>query len=116
AETGHLVLATIHTTSAAKAVHRMIDAFPGDEKTVMRALLSESLQAVITQTLLRKAGGGRMAAFEIMICTPGIRNLIRENKIAQIYSSIQTSQNLGMQTLEQHVTKLMESNSLEEII
>lgn len=116
AETGHLVLATLHTTSAAKAVHRMIDAFPGDEKTVMRDLLSESLQAVITQTLLRKAGGGRMAAFEIMICTPAIRNLIRENKIAQIYSSIQTSQNLGMQTLEQHVTKLMESNSLEEII
>lgn len=109
AETGHLVFATLHTNSSAKALNRIIDVFPGDEKTVIRTMLSESLQAVITQALLKKTGGGRIAAFEIMLCTPAIRNLIRENKIAQIYSVIQTGQNMGMQTLEQHVRKLVSS-------
>lgn len=114
AETGHLVIATLHTDSATKAVNRIIDVFPGEEKLTIRTLLSESLQAVIAQSLLRKNGGGRIAACEIMICTPAIRNLIRENKIAQIYSSIQTGQTVGMQTLEQHLVKLRAAGIVAE--
>ncbi len=101
AETGHLVFATLHTSSAAKTVDRIVDVFPAEEKEMVRAMLSESMRAVISQALLKKIGGGRVAAHEIMIGTPAIRNLIRENKIAQMYSSIQTSQALGMQTLDQ---------------
>ena len=101
AETGHLVFGTLHTTSAAKTIDRVVDVFPAAEKAMVRSMLSESLQAVISQTLLKKQGGGRVAAHEIMIGTPAIRNLIREDKIAQMYSAIQTGASLGMQTLDQ---------------
>src|SRR6187549_2506402 len=103
AETGHLVFGTLHTSSAAKTIDRIIDVFPGDEKEMVRAMLSESLQAVISQTLLKKVGGGRVAVHEIMVGVPAIRNLIREDKVAQMYSSIQTGQNVGMQTLDQNL-------------
>ena len=107
AETGHLVFATLHTTSAAKTIDRIVDVFPAAEKDMVRAMLSESLRAVIAQTLLKKVNGGRVAAHEIMIATPAIRNLIRENKIAQMYSSIQTGQAKGMQTLDQCLINLV---------
>ena len=100
AETGHLVFGTLHTTSAAKTIDRVVDVFPGEEKSMVRSMLSESLQAVISQTLLKKIGGGRVAAHEIMLGTPAIRNLIREDKVAQMYSAIQTGGSLGMQTLD----------------
>lgn len=101
AETGHLVFGTLHTSSAAKTIDRIVDVFPAAEKDMIRAMLSESLRSVISQTLLKRNGGGRVAAHEIMIGTPAIRNLIRENKIAQMYSAIQTGQRDGMQTLDQ---------------
>ena len=107
AETGHLVFATLHTTSAAKTIDRIVDVFPAGEKEMVRSMLSESLRAVIAQTLLKKVSGGRVAAHEIMIATPAIRNLIRENKIAQMYSSIQTGQAKGMQTLDQCLLNLV---------
>jgi twitching motility protein PilT len=108
AETGHLVFGTVHTTSAAKTIDRLIDVFPGTEKEMVRSMLSESLRAVISQTLLKKIGGGRVAAHEIMICTAAIRNLIRESKIAQMYSVIQTGQTLGMQTLDQCLQSMVQ--------
>ncbi|MBL4670699.1 MAG: type IV pilus twitching motility protein PilT [Arenicella sp.] len=101
AETGHLVLATLHTTSAPKTVDRIVDVFPGEEKSMVRSMLSESIQAVVAQTLIKKIGGGRVAAHEIMVGTSAIRNLIREDKVAQMYSMIQTGQAYGMQTLDQ---------------
>ncbi|QGU33859.1 type IV pilus twitching motility protein PilT [Thermochromatium tepidum] len=107
AETGHLVFGTLHTTSAAKTVVRIIDVFPAAEKDMVRAMLSESLRAVISQTLLKRTGGGRIAAHEIMIGTPAIRNLIREAKVAQMYSAIQTGQAHGMQTLDQNLKELL---------
>jgi twitching motility protein PilT len=107
AETGHLVFGTLHTSSAAKTIDRVVDVFPADEKDMVRAMLSESLRAVISQTLLKKQGGGRVAAHEIMIGTPAIRNLIRENKIAQMYSAIQTGQQYGMKTLDQDLQRLV---------
>ncbi len=107
AETGHLVFGTLHTTSAAKTIDRIIDVFPAAEKDMVRAMLSESLRAVISQTLLKRIGGGRIAAHEIMIGTPAIRNLIRENKVAQMYSAIQTGQAYGMQTLDQCLKDLV---------
>ncbi len=107
AETGHLVFGTLHTSSAAKTIDRIIDVFPAAEKDMVRAMLSESLRAVISQTLIKKIGGGRVAAHEIMIGTPAIRNLIREGKIAQMYSAIQTGQSIGMQTLDQGLTELV---------
>ncbi len=110
AETGHLVFGTLHTSSAAKTIDRIVDVFPADEKDMVRAMLSESLKAVISQTLLKKQGGGRVAAHEIMIGTPAIRNLIRENKIAQMYSAIQTGQQFGMQTLDQNLQQLVQKN------
>ena len=100
AETGHLVFATLHTSSAAKTIDRVVDVFPAAEKSMVRSMLSESLQAVIAQTLLKKEGGGRVAAHEIMLGTPAIRNLIREDKTAQMYSAMQTGGALGMQTLD----------------
>ena len=103
AETGHLVFGTLHTSSAAKTIDRIVDVFPAAEKDMVRSMISESLRAVISQTLLKKIGGGRVAAHEIMIGTPAIRNLIRENKIAQMYSAIQTGQQHGMQTLDQNL-------------
>lgn len=108
AETGHLVFGTLHTTSAAKTIDRVVDVFPAEEKSMVRSMLSESLQAVISQTLMKKMGGGRIAAHEIMIGTSAIRNLIREDKIAQMYSSIQTGGSLGMQTLDQCLEKLLQ--------
>ena len=111
AETGHLVFGTLHTSSAAKTVDRIIDVFPAEEKEMVRAMLSESLRAVISQTLLKtKDGSGRVAAHEIMIGTPAIRNLIRENKVAQMYSAIQTGQTFGMQTLDQNLQDLVRRN------
>jgi twitching motility protein PilT len=111
AETGHLVFGTLHTSSAAKTIDRIVDVFPSDEKEMVRAMLSESLQAVISQSLLKtKDGSGRVAAHEIMLGTPAIRNLIRESKIAQMYSAIQTGSNLGMQTLDQNLTDLVRRN------
>ncbi len=110
AETGHLVFGTLHTSSAAKTIDRIDDVFPAEEKDMVRAMLSESLRAVISQSLLKKVGGGRVAAHEIMIGTPAIRNLIRENKIAQMYSAIQTGQQYGMQTLDQCLQGLVAKN------
>ena len=101
AETGHLVFGTLHTSSAAKTIDRIIDVFPAAEKAMVRSMLSESLRAVISQSLLKKVGGGRVAAHEIMLGNPAIRNLIREDKVAQMYSAIQTGQREGMQTLDQ---------------
>ena len=101
AETGHLVFGTLHTTSAAKTMDRIIDVFPAAEKDMVRSMLSESLMAVISQTLMKKVGGGRVAAHEIMIGTSAIRNLIREDKVAQMYSAIQTGGAIGMQTMDQ---------------
>src|SRR5213595_3957013 len=111
AETGHLVFGTLHSSSASKTIDRIIDVFPAAEKEMVRAMLSESLVSVIAQTLLKtKDGQGRLAAHEIMIGTPAIRNLIRENKIAQMYSAIQTGQNIGMQTLDQCLVELVRRN------
>ena len=111
AETGHLVFGTLHTSSAAKTVDRIVDVFPAAEKEMVRSMLSESLRAVISQTLCKtKDEQGRVAAHEIMIGTPAIRNLIRENKIAQMYSAIQTGQNVGMQTLDQNLQDLVRRN------
>jgi twitching motility protein PilT len=107
AETGHLVFGTLHTTSASKTIDRVIDVFPAAEKTMVRSMLSESLRAVIAQTLLKKVGGGRIAAWEIMIGTPAIRNLIREDKVAQMYSAIQTGNAVGMTTLDQYLTDIL---------
>ena len=108
AETGHLVFATLHTNSAAKAIDRIIDVFPAGEKDMIRGMLSESLQAVISQTLLKKIEGGRVAAYEIMVGTAAIRNLIREAKVAQMYSAIQTGRKDGMQTLDQSLKELVD--------
>ena len=110
AETGHLVFGTLHTSSAAKTIDRIVDVFPAAEKEMIRAMLSESLRAVIAQSLLKKIGGGRVAAHEIMLGTLAIRNLIRENKIAQMYSAIQTGGQHGMQTLDQNLQELVRKN------
>ena len=115
AETGHLVFGTLHTTSAPKTIDRIIDVFPGEEKDMIRSMLSESLRAVISQTLIKKVGGGRVAAHEIMLATPAIRNLIREDKIAQMYSSIQTGASQGMQTMDQCLTNLVNRGIITHI-
>ena len=108
AETGHLVFGTLHTTSAAKTIDRVVDVFPAAEKAMVRSMLSESLRAVISQSLLKKIGGGRVAANEIMIGTPAIRNLIREDKVAQMYSAIQTGAGHGMVTMDQCLQKMVQ--------
>ncbi len=113
AETGHLVFGTLHTSSAAKTIDRVVDVFPAAEKDMVRAMLSESLRAVISQALLKKKGGGRVAAHEIMIGTPAIRNLIRENKIAQMYSAIQTGAQFGMKTLDQDLERLIKEGLVD---
>src|SRR5947207_69798 len=111
AETGHLVCGTLHTSSAAKTIDRVVAVFPAAEKDMIRAMISESIRAIISQTLLKtKDGTGRVAAHEIMIGTPAIRNLIRENKIAQMYSAIQTGRQIGMQTLDQNLQQLVQRN------
>jgi len=115
AETGHLVFGTLHTSSAAKTIDRIIDVFPAAEKDMVRSMLSESLRAVISQSLLKKTGGGRIAAHEIMIGTPAIRNLIREDKVAQMYSAIQTGQAVGMQTLDQNLQELVQRGLISRI-
>jgi twitching motility protein PilT len=112
AETGHLVFGTLHTTSAAKTIDRVVDVFPAQEKEMVRSMLSESLQAVVSQALLKKVSGGRIAAHEIMIGTPAIRNLIREGKVAQMYSAIQTGANVGMQTMDQCLEGLLQKNQI----
>ena len=113
AETGHLVFGTLHTSSAAKTIDRIIDVFPGEEKQLVRSMLSESLRAVIAQTLLKKIAGGRIAAHEILVATSAVKNLIREDKIAQIYSSIQTGAQYGMQTLDQCLQKLVSQGLID---
>jgi twitching motility protein PilT len=106
-----LVFGTLHTSSAAKTIDRIVDVFPAAEKEMVRSMLSESIRAIISQTLLKtKDGSGRVAAHEIMIGTPAIRNLIRENKVAQMYSAIQTGRQLGMQTLDQNLQELVQRN------
>jgi len=114
AETGHMVFGTLHTSSAAKTIDRIVDVFPAAEKDMVRSMLSESLRAVISQTLMKRVGGGRVAAHEIMIGIPAIRNLIRENKIAQMYSAIQTGQQYGMQTLDQNLKQLVEKGQVSK--
>jgi len=115
AETGHLVFGTLHTSSAAKTIDRIIDVFPAGEKPMVRSMLSESLRAVISQSLLKKVGGGRVAAHEIMVAIPAIRNLIREDKVAQMYSAIQTGQTYGMQTLDQCLQDLVKRGLITRI-
>jgi twitching motility protein PilT len=113
AETGHLVLGTLHSSTAAKTINRIIDVFPEDAKAMVRTMLAESLEAVISQSLIKtKDGSGRVAAHEIMLGNPAIRNLIRENKIAQMYSSIQTGQAMGMQTMDQSLEALVKSGKI----
>ena len=112
AETGHLVFGTLHTTSAAKTIDRVIDVFPAEEKDMVRSMLSESLQAVVSQTLLKRVNGGRVAAHEIMIGTSAIRNLIREDKVAQMYSAIQTGAAQGMMTLDQCLLELVNKRTI----
>ncbi len=112
AETGHLVFGTLHTTSASKTIDRIVDVFPAAEKDMVRAMLSTSLQAVIAQQLLKRVGGGRIAAHEIMLGTGAIRALIKENKIAQMYSAIQTGQGAGMQTLDQNLQELLQKGQI----
>ncbi len=114
AETGHLVFGTLHTTSAAKTIDRIIEVFPAAEKDMVRSMLSESLQGVISQTLLKRVKGGRVAAHEIMIGTPAVRNLIREDKVAQMYSAIQTGAAYGMKTLDQALTELMQKGIISK--
>ena len=114
AETGHLVFGTLHTTSAAKTIDRVIDVFPAEEKSMVRSMLSESLRAVISQTLLKKNGGGRVAAHEIMIGIPAIHNLVREDKVAQMYSVIQTGMIHGMQTLDQCLRNLVSQGEVSQ--
>ncbi|MFN3234313.1 MAG: type IV pilus twitching motility protein PilT [Gammaproteobacteria bacterium] len=113
AETGHLVFATLHTSSAPKTVNRVIDVFPAAEKNLIRSMLSESLQAVVSQVLLKKKGGGRIAAQEVLIGTPAVRNLIREDKVPQIISAMQTGQEFGMQTMENALAKLQADGLIE---
>lgn len=112
AETGHLVFGTLHTSSAPKTVDRIIDVFPPVQQPQIRAMFSESIQAIITQTLCKKIGGGRVAGLEILIGTTAVRNLIREGKIHQIPSVMQTSQGIGMQTMEMHMMELVEKNQI----
>lgn len=114
AETGHLVFASLHTNSAIGSINRILDAFPGNEKNLIRTMLAESLQAVISQVLLPKIGKGRVAALEIMLCNAAIRNLIREDKIAHIYSTIQTSRGQGMMTLDQHLERLVQDRLISQ--
>ena len=113
AETGHLVFGTLHTNSAPKTVDRIVDVFPAAEKDMVRAMLATSLVAVIAQALLKKRGGGRTAAWEILIGTPAVRNLIKENKLPQMYSAIQTGTKDGMQTLDQHLKELVRKGTVD---
>jgi len=110
AETGHLVFGTLHTSSAPKTVDRIIDVFPPNQQAQVRAMFAESIQAIVTQTLCKKNGGGRVAAIELLLGTTAVRNLIREGKIHQIPGVMQTQQGIGMQTLEMHLKELVAKN------
>jgi twitching motility protein PilT len=114
AETGHLVMGTLHTNSAPKTIDRIIDVFPAGDKEMVRAMLSISLEAVITQTLLKNREGGRVAAHEIMLGTPAVRNLIREARISQLYSLIQMGGKLGMTTMKDSIYSLLNQNIITE--
>ena len=114
AETGHLVFGTLHTSSAPKTIDRIIDVFPAEEKQLVRSMLSESLRAVVAQTLLKRIGGGRVAAHEVLVATSAVKNLIREDKIAQIYSMIQTGAQYGMQTLDQTLQNLVKGGIISQ--
>jgi len=114
AETGHLVLGTLHTSSAAKTMDRIVDVFPAEEKEMVRSMLSESLNAVVSQTLCKRLdGAGRVAAYEVMLGTPAVRNLVREGKVAQLYSTIQTGRGAGMQTLDQSLASLVQQGLID---
>jgi len=113
AETGHLVFGTLHTSSAAKTIDRIIDVFPAGEQSMVRAMLSESLQGVVAQRLLKKKGGGRCAAYEILVGTGAIRNLIREAKVPQIYGMLQTGREHGMTTMDQSLLELIQRNVID---
>ncbi len=113
AETGHLVFATLHTISAVKTIDRIVDVFPAEEKSAVRAMLSESLRAVVSQALLKRVDGGRVAAHEIMLGTPAIRNLIREGKVAQMFSAMQTGTAMGMQTLDGCLHRLVDEGAID---
>lgn len=114
AETGHLVFGTLHTSSAPKTIDRMIDVFPAEEKSIVRSMLSESLRAVISQHLIKKIGGGRVAAYEIMVRVPAIRNLIREDKVPQMHSIMQTGKQYGMQTMDQSLQRLVDHKQITQ--
>jgi len=115
AETGHLVLATLHTASAPQAIDRLVDAFPSHEKEGVRALFAECLVAVLTQTLCpHRSGLGRVAAHEIMVATPAVRNLVREGKVSQLYALLQTGHAVGMQTLDQSLQGLYEKQAISQ--
>lgn len=114
AETGHLVFATLHTSSATHAIDRIVDVFPGNEKDMIRSMLAESLRAVVAQRLLKTPDGNMRIATEVLTCTSAVRNLIRENKIAQMYSAMQTGKQYGMHTMEQHIEELLKSNKIIE--
>lgn len=114
AETGHLVFGTLHSNTAAKTIDRIIDVFPSAEKEMVRAMLASSIQGVISQTLLKKEGGGRVAAHEILVGTNAVRNLIRENQLAQVYSMIQTGARYGMQTMEDSINDLVAAGMVSE--
>jgi twitching motility protein PilT len=113
AETGHLVFGTLHTSSAPKTIDRIIDVFPAGQQAQIRTMLAESLEAVIAQTLLKKKGGGRVAAHEILIGTPAVRNLIREGKLHQIPSMMQTGGRIGMQTLDAALAELVKKGVVD---
>ncbi len=114
AETGHLVMGTLHTNTAPKTIDRIIDVFPGNDKPMVRAMLSVSIQAVIAQTLLKRKEGGRVAAHEIMLGTPAIRNLIREGKVPQLYSLIQMGRKIGMRTMKDSIYQLCSDGIISE--
>ncbi len=116
AETGHLVLGTLHTNSAPKTIDRIIDVFPAEDKEMVRAMLSVSLEGVVTQALLKRKEGGRIAVHEIMLGTPAVRNLIREGKVPQLYSLIQMGSKLGMCTMKESVYKLLEDGVITEAV
>ncbi|MFW0777977.1 MAG: type IV pilus twitching motility protein PilT [Rickettsiales bacterium] len=114
AETGHLVMGTLHTNSAPKTIDRIIDVFPANDKEMVRAMLSVSLEAVITQSLLKRKDGGRVAAHEIMLGTGAVRNLVREGKVPQLYSLIQIGSKIGMRTMKDSIMALFEEGIITE--
>lgn len=115
AETGHLVFGTLHTSGAPETINRIIDVFPAEEQAQARSQLSQSLQLVMTQQLLKRKGGGRIGAFEVMVCVPAVRNLIRENKIVQINTSMQTGAQFGMITMDKYIEELHKQNLIDDL-